>query len=209
MIVLYIFCIFFAVSAFFPATGYPHWFFRTADFVRLQSIVIEIGLLGLLAFLGWEFSTFEWVVGSGLLFSIFYQLLKVYKYSSFYPRKKPDFPSDGCVSILGGNVLQDNKEFNKFLAECKKYDPDIILTMESNKEWEKGLATLDETHPFSVKIPLENYYGMHLYSKKELQDVSSQYQIEDDVPSIFFNYELENGKKIFFACSSSCTPQPY
>tara|TARA_R100000935_G_scaffold26814_1_gene46881 strand:- start:75034 stop:76068 length:1035 start_codon:yes stop_codon:yes gene_type:complete len=208
MIALYIFCIFFTVSAFFPATGNPHWFFRTADFVRLQSIAIEVILVGLLAYFGWQFSTFEWIVAGGLVFSIIYQLHKVYKYSSFYPRKKPDFPSDGCVSILAGNVLQDNKEYDKFLAECKKYDPDLILTMESNNAWEEGISSLEETYPFSVKIPLENYYGMHLYAKKELENVSSQYQIEEDVPSIYFDYRLDNGKKIFFACLHPAPPSP-
>lgn len=208
MIVLYIFCIFFAISAFFPATGNPHWFFRTADFVRLQSIVIQIALLGLLPLMGWEFSIFEWLIFSGLIFSILYQLYKVYKYSSVHPRKKPDFPSDGYVSILAANVLQDNQKYDTFLAECDIRDPDLILTMESNSKWEKGLARLDETHPFSVKIPLENYYGMHLYSKKKLHNVSSQFQVEDKVPSIYFEYELDQNKKIFFACLHPAPPSP-
>ncbi len=207
-LVLYIFSIWFIISPFFPATGHPHWFFRTADFIRLQSIAIELVLLGLLIFFSWKFSTFEWVLAGGLIFAIGYQLHKVYKYSSLHPRKKPDFPSDGCVSILAANVLQDNKEFDKFLAECNSFDPDLILTMESNKDWEEGLRTLEETHPFSEKIPLENYYGMHLYSKKELLDLTTQNQVEEDVPSIFFNYVLDNGQKIFFACLHPAPPSP-
>ena len=208
MIAIYIISIFFIVSPFFPATGNPHWFFRTADFVRLQSIAIELILLALLTFFGWKFSTFEWVLAGGLLFGIFYQLFKVYKYSSFHPRKKPDFPSDGCVSILAANVLQDNKEFDRFLSEVKRYDPDLVLTMESNEDWEKGLQQLENEYSHTVKIPLENYYGMHLYSKKELYDVSTEYQIEDDVPSIFFDYKLDNGKKVFFACLHPAPPSP-
>ncbi|MAZ73291.1 MAG: endonuclease [Flavobacteriaceae bacterium] len=208
MIVLYILCVFFAISAFFPATGNPHWFFRTADFVRLQSIFIEITLLGLLVFFGWEFSTFEWILAGSLLFSSMYQLLKVYKYSSYHPRRIPDFPSDGCVSILAANVLQDNTNFDAFLSECNTYNPDLILTMESNSEWEKGLSSLEETHPFSVKIPLENYYGMHLYSKKELHNVSIQFQVEEEVPSIFFDYTLDNGTSLFFVCLHPAPPSP-
>jgi endonuclease/exonuclease/phosphatase (EEP) superfamily protein YafD len=208
MIVLYAISIFFIISPFFPATENPHWFFRTADFVRLQSIAIEILLLGLLFYFGWKFSVFEWVIASGLLIGIVYQLLKVFKYSSIYPRKKPDFPSDGCVSIIAANVFQDNTEYHKFLAECKEYDPDLILTMESNSDWESGLSELEKTHPYMVKIPLENYYGMHLYSKKELHNISTQYQIEDNVPSIYFDYTLDNGKKIFFACLHPAPPSP-
>lgn len=208
MIVLYALSIFFIISPFFPATGNLHWFFRMADFVRLQSIAIEIVLLGVLVYLGWEFSIFEWCLAGGLAFSILYQLHKIYKYSSFHPRKKPDFPSDGYVSILAANVLQDNTNYDRFLAECNAHNPDIILTMESNAAWEKGLEKLDETHPFSVKIPLENYYGMHVYSKKELKNSSSQYQVEEEVPSIYFEYALDNGKKIFFACLHPAPPSP-
>merc|ERR1711974_245785 len=43
---------------------------------------------------------------------------------------------------------------------------------------------------------------------KELENVSSQYQIEEDVPSIYFDYRLDNGKKIFFACLHPAPPSP-
>ncbi|QIE59443.1 endonuclease/exonuclease/phosphatase family protein [Rasiella rasia] len=208
MIAIYILSLIFIISPFLPATGNPHWFFRTADFIRLQSIAIEILLLAALSFFGWKFSTLEYIIAIGLVFSILYQLHKVYKYSSFHPRKKPDFPSDGHVSIFAANVLQDNKEFDSFLAECANYNADLILTMESNTDWEKGIASLEKTYPYSVKIPLENYYGMHLYSKKELKNITTQFQVEEDVPSIFFTYELENGEEVFFTCLHPAPPSP-
>lgn len=208
MVLLYILSIFFIVSPFFPATENPHWFFRTADFVRLQSIVLELMLVGLLAYFGWEFSIFEWVIAIGLLCSISYQLHKIYKYSSLHPRKKPDFPSDGYVSILAANVFQDNKEYDKFLTECKIHDPDLILTMESNSDWEKGLSALEKTHTYGVKVPLENYYGMHVYSKKKLENVSAQFQIQNSVPSIYFEYKLDTGQQIFFTCLHPAPPSP-
>lgn len=208
MIVLYIACLFFSISAFFPAVENPHWFFRTADFVRLQSIVLEIILLGLLLILGWKLSVFEIIVSIILLISIGYQLQKVFKYSSLYPRKKPSFPSIGKVSIFAANILQDNKDFDAFLKEVNKFNADLVLTMESNKEWESKLEPLEKEYPYTVKIPLENYYGMHLYSKKKLYNVSSQFQVQDDVPSIFFEFSIDTNKTIFFTCLHPAPPSP-
>ncbi|MDT0556326.1 endonuclease/exonuclease/phosphatase family protein [Patiriisocius hiemis] len=208
MIVLYIVCVFFSISAFLPAIENPHWFFRTADFVRLQSIVIEVILLGLLLLLGWELSVFEIIVALGLLVSIGYQLQKVFRYSSIYPRKKPSFPSVGKASIFAANILQDNKSFSSFLKEVNKFDADLVLTMESNQEWENKLKSLEKEYPYTVKIPLENYYGMHLYSKKELHNVSTQFQVQDDVPSIFFEFLIDTNNTIFFTCLHPAPPSP-
>lgn len=208
MIALHIFSVIFILTPFLPATGHPHWFFRTADFVRLQSIAIQLVLIVLLFILAIPFSIFEWVLLVGLLFSMIYQLLKVSKYTSWYPADDTDCESDGMISILGANVLQDNKEYELFIEECEKYDPDIILTMESDLKWEKGISTLEKKYAHSVKYPLDNYYGMHVFSKKPMKNVTSQCQVEDNVPSIYFDIELENGEAIFFACLHPAPPSP-
>ncbi|MDX1462662.1 MAG: endonuclease/exonuclease/phosphatase family protein [Marinirhabdus sp.] len=208
MIVLYILCIFFSISPFFPVFGSPHWFFRMPDFVRLQSIVLQLILLVLLAIFGWPLSTFEWILAIGLLASAVYQLVKVFRYSSLHPRKKPNFPSNGCVSILAANVFQDNHDFDSFLAEVKRFDPDIVLTMESNMAWQQGIISLEHDYPYSEKFPLENYYGMHLFCKKPLKNLTSQCQVEEDVPSIYFDYELDSGQDVFFACLHPAPPSP-
>jgi len=206
--ILYVFIVIFIISPFLPATENPHWFFRTADFVRLQSILIELILLVLLVVLHSPFSTFDWIVFVLLIPTIIYQSIKVFPYSSFYPRKRLHDKSDCSVTILAGNVLQTNSSFGKFKALIKKYNPDLVLTMESNKDWEKGLSEIEKKYPFSIKIPKENFYGMHLYSKKELQNIEINYLIEEDVPSIFFEYPTPKKKSIFFACLHPAPPSP-
>ena len=47
-------------------------------------------------------------------------------------------------------------------------DPDIILLLETDNFWLKGVSKLEEQYPYSVLIPLENTYGMLLFSKFEL-----------------------------------------
>ncbi|MCW8981405.1 endonuclease/exonuclease/phosphatase family protein [Altibacter sp.] len=206
--VLYILCVLFIASPFLPATEHPHWFFRTPDFVRLQSLFIQGVLLGCLFYFQEKFSVLDWVLTAALMGSMIYQFVKVYPYSSWYPRKKPHFPNDGCVSILAANVLQDNKHCEKFISLVDKYDPDLVLAMETNDVWEKRLDEIEDAYPYSVKLPKENYYGMHLYSKKELHKIKVNYLVEDDVPSIFFEYSIGENRSVFFACLHPAPPSP-
>lgn len=208
MVVLYIFIIIFVITPFLPATENPHWFFRTADFVRLQSLFLISLLLALFLYLESDYTVFSWILLAALVFTFGYEFSKVFKYSSFFPRKKPDFPSDGKLSILAGNVLQTNNQYKKFLDIVKKHDPDLVLTMESNIDWENGLSELEKTHPFSVKVPKDNFYGMHLYSKKELIDPEVKFQVEEGMPSIFFEFPITDHKKVFFCCLHPAPPSP-
>ncbi len=206
--ILYVVIIIFIISPFFPATENPHWFFRTPDFIRLQSIAIQLILLLLFLIFEDPFTTFSWILLFALIATIIYEVVKVFPYSQFYPRRKPDFPSDGCVSILAGNVLQDNRKYDLFKAEIKRYDPDMVLAMETDKQWENGLSEIEATYPHTVKIPLDNYYGMLLYSKTELKHVEVNYHVEEGVPSIFFEYSLSENRDVFFACLHPAPPSP-
>lgn len=206
--ILYILIIFFVVSPFFPATRNPHWFFRTADFVRLQSLVIQVLLFGLFLYFEKIYTVFSWILLSTQVSSIVYQAFKVFPYSSIFPRRRSHDATDGHVSILAGNVLQTNTEYPKFLEEVKRFDPDLVLAMETNKDWENGLSEIEQKYPFSVKVPLENFYGMHLYSKIKLDNIEVKYQIEDDKPSIFFEFPTEGNPSIFFCCLHPAPPSP-
>jgi len=206
--VLYILIIFFIISPFFPATGNPHWFFRTADFVRLQSLFIQFILLALFLYFEENYNAFSWILLVALVATMLYQLYKVFPYSSLFPRTRSEAASDGQVSILAGNVLQTNSCYPDFVNEVKRFDPDLVLTMESNKDWENCLSEIEEKYPFTVKVPLENFYGMHVYSKKELKNVEVKYQIEDDKPSIFFDFQIEGKQPIFFCCLHPAPPSP-
>lgn len=179
-----------------------------ADFVRLQTLFIQLVLLILFLYFDKVFTVFSWILLGSLLATMVYQLFKIFPYSSLYPRRKSNASSDAQVSILAGNVLQTNSCYPDFLKIVKHFDADLVLAMETNKEWEKCLTDIEKDYPFSIKVPLENFYGMHLYSKKELQNVAVKYQIEDDKPSIFFDFPTEANSPIFFCCLHPAPPSP-
>lgn len=206
--ILYILTIFFIINPFLPALNNPHWFFRIPDFVRVQSLFIQLALIVLLIFLEEEFTLLSWILVFALVGSMAYQFFKIIPYSSWYPQKKEKSESDGHVSILAGNVLQTNSCYPDFLNEIKRFDPDLVLTMESNQEWEDCLSDIEQDYPYSVKVPLDNFYGMHLYSKIELKNAEIKFQIEDDKPSIFFDYPIKGNPPIFFCCLHPAPPSP-
>lgn len=208
MIVLYIFAILFIGTPFLPATEHPHWFFRTADFVRLQSIAIEVILLALLLFFGNFNGWFEWALLIGLCLAILYQAVKVFKYSSLYPRKKPNFPSNGMISLLAANVLQTNDKYEKFLDVVAKHDPDIVVTMESDLKWENGLKSLEKTYPHTLKAPNDEFYGMHVYSKKAFIEPKLKYQVEAHVPSMFIDFKINEDTDVHFCFLHPAPPSP-
>jgi endonuclease/exonuclease/phosphatase (EEP) superfamily protein YafD len=206
--ILYVFIVIFTLGAYLPATGHPHWFFRTPDFIRLQTLGIQLLLLLLFLIIESNYTVFSSILLFLLVATIVYQGIKVFPYSSWYPRKKPDFPHSGGVSILAGNVLQTNASYKKFIDLIHKYNPDLVLTMESNKDWENALSVIEKKYPFSVKVARENFYGMHLYSKKRLLEEEVRFNVEKEVPSIYFQYQVNDHNRIMLVCLHPAPPSP-
>ena len=52
---------------------------------------------------------------------------------------------------------------------------------------------------YTVKYPQDNLYGMHLYSKLELEDVQIHHFVKEDIPSIeaYFRIDKQHKIKIF------------
>ena len=101
-----------------------------------------------------------------------------------------------------------NREVGKLLALIEQYQPDIVLTLESDDWWEEQLAPLEKDWPYTVKVPLDNLYGMHLYSRLELSDVEVRHWVQEDIPSIFAHARLRSGDWIVLHCLHPMPPTP-
>ncbi|MGO3810780.1 endonuclease/exonuclease/phosphatase family protein [Mesonia sp.] len=116
--------------------------------------------------------------------------------------------NDNQISVLVSNVLTTNRDYHKLIDLIKSRDPDVFLTLESDKEWEKALNVFEKEYSYSVKVPLDNLYGMHLYSKLALKDMEVKYLIKDHIPSIHGSIELSNGKMANIHCLHPRPPSP-
>jgi endonuclease/exonuclease/phosphatase (EEP) superfamily protein YafD len=80
----------------------------------------------------------------------------------------------------------------------RRLEPDVLLAMETDAWWDRELSALEGDYPHRVREPLENTYGMHLFSKLELVDPEVRHLLEDDVPSIHAGIRLRSGAVIEF-----------
>ena len=115
---------------------------------------------------------------------------------------------NATISILVSNVLTPNKHPEKLVALVKKRQPDILLTLETDKRWENVLEEIEDDYKYTIKVPLDNLYGMHLYSKLELIDADVHYLVQEDIPSIHGYVKLRNGTKLKIHCLHPMPPSP-
>jgi endonuclease/exonuclease/phosphatase (EEP) superfamily protein YafD len=59
-----------------------------------------------------------------------------------------------------------------------------LVTLESDQWWEDQLQVLSDDYPFSIRCPLDNLYGMHVFSRLPLENQRLSYLVQDSIPSM-------------------------
>lgn len=146
-----------------------------------------------------------------LIASFIYQSAKIYPYTILARKQVKHYygkDEERNISILVSNVLTTNRKYHKLIKLINREDPDIVLTLETDEVWEKELEVIEGEYPHTVKIPLKNLYGMHLYSKLELEDIEIKYLISEEIPSIHGKVKLRSGEKVNIHCLHPKPPSP-
>ncbi len=188
-----------AVFTFLPFWRYEAWWVRSWDFPRLQLATIALILLVAEVMLLRFSSPSTWAVIAMTLLCFFYQAWWVFPYTTLYPKEvQATSTKDETqrIRIITANVLTPNRNAEALLSLVRKYDPDILVTLESDLWWQTQLDKLENDYPYTVKCPLDNTYGMHLYSKLQLTNSQIEYLVESDIPSIHTLASLPSGRKI-------------
>jgi endonuclease/exonuclease/phosphatase (EEP) superfamily protein YafD len=192
-------------------TKFDQWWVRGFDFPRLQICFLIILVLAFSLFYYTFEETWQVVLVSLLFASFVYQAIKIYPYTILAKKQVLKYKGSSQtshISILVSNVLTTNDNYSKLIARVHKKQPDIVLTLETDKKWEDAISELEEDYPFTVKIPQDNLYGMHLYSKLELEEIEVKYLISDEIPSIHGYTRLRSGEKVHIHCLHPKPPSP-
>ncbi len=187
------------------------WWIRIFDFPRVQIAVIQIIILFIAIWLIPYFSLTYIVLFAVAVLSFLYQLVKIFPYTNLARQQVLRYKGNeksNNVSILVSNVLETNRDASKLLSLINQYKPDILLTLESDDWWEAQLSTIEKDYPYTVKKPLNNLYGIHLYSKLELIDTEIKYVVDDEIPSIHGYVKLRSGRKVKIHCLHPTPPSP-
>lgn len=195
-----------------PFFRFGMWWIRIGDFPRLQ-IAFGCLIVALVFVLTQTFPLFwaETVFLVALLVCVVYQLYCVLPYLPIYPKQVETTRSpvlENTIRLLIFNVYIENRQTAKFLQLVERVQPDVILLAEPDKRWCREVARLEKSYPYTLVHPLDNAYGMALYSRLELSDTRLNFFIEDDIPSIITEVRLKSGLKIHLYCLHPRPPVP-
>lgn len=210
IILYYIFSAIFIMATLLPLVSDQHWFFRIWDFGKVQVTIFQVILFTLGIIFVNDYSLLYIVFQTILFIVLLYNAFILIKYTPLYNRHR-DISNNLCsekITCLAINVYQFNKEYERLLNLIRKVKPDIILTMETNKDWEDALAVLDREYKNYSKNAQENTYGIHFYTNLKVHKLETHYFIADDIPSIEAELETADGFKFVFFGVHPPPPSP-
>lgn len=196
-----------------PFLPYDDFWIRGFDYPR-QQLIFVLGLAaGLWVFTNKDWGNYDYIIGIVLVLAACYQMYRIAPYTPIWKKQsrqaQQPVTDDTRLSLMVCNVLQTNNEYHKVIDLALEVSPDILLTVETNKEWEEALHDgLIKTYAHRVNVPLPNLYGMHLFSRIPLQNPTIKYRIKDDIPSIDATITLGNGEEVDLYFLHPMPPSP-
>lgn len=184
--------------------------FRVWEFGKLQVMVLQLFTLAVGILFVEDKSLLFWgtvLIHSGLIIN---NVIILIPYTIAYKKNttKNITKHSKIISIISVNVYQFNEQYGELIKLVKEVKPDILLTMESNQAWEDAMREIEVEYPNFKKVPLENTYGIHFYTKLPTNFIKANYFIADDLPSIEASLVFENGKSFTFFGIHPPPPSP-
>ena len=210
-IVLVVLALLVVIATALPLLRLDHWWIRVLDFPRAQITIAGIVLLAFYLYFWEPQNVYESVVLGLLVLAVGYQVLKMFPYTALMPKQvltAESHSNDANLSLLVANVLMGNRESEAFLDVVREYAPDMILTVETDQWWEEALRALEEEYPHTLKNPLDNTYGMLLYSRLEIVDPEVRFVLEDSIPSMHMQVVLPSDDRVFMHFVHPDPPNP-
>lgn len=194
-----------------PLLRHEAWWIRVFDFPRRQiALLTLVTIPAYVALAGFD-GALDWILVATLGLCALYQLVRISRYTPLVKKQAKDAPvaaGDRCFGVVVANVLTPNRNSEALLRIVRARDPDVMLFVETDDWWQAQLDTLETTHPYTVKCPKDNLYGMHLYSRLELVEPELRFLMEPDVPSIHTRVRLRSGDCIEMHCVHPRPPAP-
>ena len=171
---------------------------RVWDFPRLQIAIVLAAVL-LASPLVLTLRRLELAFLAVTAAALAWQAYGIWPYTPLSPtvaKAAPACDEGSRIRLLVANVLIDNRDVSGLLSLVDEIDPDLLLLVETDAWWDRELEPLKAAYPHQIAHPLENSYGIHLFSRFALIDPVVRFLVEDDVPSIKTGLVLPSGARI-------------
>jgi len=202
----------------FIRTG--EWWVRIWDFPRLQ-IAIALMLVLAASLWAWRRDGARWwdlrPRGPGaaaflgaLALGAGYQGARMMPYLPVWPVEMQAVTcTEGkTLRVLVYNVLMTNRDAQALLDVVAENRPDILVLMETDDWWDRAVSELDASYARSLRRPLDNKYGLHVFSRLEWRDAEIRALVEADVPSARMQIRLSGGDWVWFHALHPRPPIP-
>jgi endonuclease/exonuclease/phosphatase (EEP) superfamily protein YafD len=174
---------------------------RVWDYPRLQ-LAIALALCFAIQIVLLTGTAAAWLLAATAA-SLIWQLWRIHPYTrlaGLQVRSASHHDPAQTVGILIANVLQTNRDPAALLERVAAADPDVVLAVETDTWWDAQLSALSGQYPFVVRNPLDNTYGMLLFSRLALSGVKVQFRVNPGVPSIAVRLHLRSGEMVDLHC---------
>ena len=206
-----IFTFLLVLATLLPLWRNPHWIIRGLDFPRLQFATLALLLMtAQLTLLDWS-NLGIWSLAAITALCLAWHGWWIIPFTPLWHREVGETGSndtDRRISILTANVLTPNRNAEALISLVKDHEPDVLVTMESDQWWQDQLDTLEAEMPHTMKCPLDNLYGMHVYSRLPLEETKIRFLVEKDVPSMHALLRLRNGEGVRMHFLHPAPPSP-
>lgn len=196
-----------------PLFAADYWWIRMFDYPHIQLTLLTLAALAAY-FLRFEMRSWrDYLFVTILLGCFIFQFIKIYPYTPFSPYEagKPtkNAEEENAFIIFTSNVLQKNNKFDSVVKEVEKIDPDIAVFTETDTRWMKQIEKgIGDKYPYKISAPIDNTYGMILYSKLKLKNGHTSYIVDDSIPSMHTIVKLPSGKEFQLHAIHPTPPMP-
>lgn len=188
------------------------WYFELLDFPRLHYLILALFLLVVFVLIKKNWQWPGWMLVAGLVGAVIIQSVFILPYflgSKVVPDARPDEINDtNAVGIIIANVLMTNRQSGAFLDIVRTQKPDLILAMEVDHWWVEQLQALRQEYPYAVEYPMDNAYGMALYSRLPLENAQVKFLDDEKIPSIHAKVKMPSSRNFWFHGVHPVAPVP-
>ena len=195
-----------------PLIPSDYWWIRMFDFPHIQ--LTSLTFIAILTYyIKFDFrNSKDYILIGVLIICFIFQFSKIAPYTPFYKKEVMDstvYTDARKIKLLTANVLQKNENNDGLIEIIKELEADVMVFTEANNRWQDAIVKhLSADYKYRVELPLDNTYGILLYSKLELINPEVKFMVTDTIPSIHSKLRLPTGDLIQLYAVHPTPPMP-
>ena len=184
------------IGSLLPFSKSKHWFVRGQASFRAFYLILNVVML-ILTFWYLSFSIVKIGLCILLPISLFVCLRSILPYTILYPKTIEDVidPDGENIKVYIHNVYQYNDEYVQEVKAIREENPDVILLLETDNEWDNRIKDLKDEYRYEAKEMRDDTYGIIMMSRIAPLESEINHFVKDSIPSTEMLFSI-NDKRL-------------